>query len=589
MIHKETKKYGQFVILMFLFIIIFQFTSYASEMITYNENNYFNIVIPKEITINAETESANYYIKVNGNILDTQMLSIVPDTNFLMQENGGKNDINGIVTQNNFDYYYNDLQGEGTEYNGNIQIYNLSAGEWSGKFNFNISVNTHEHSYKFISETEATCTEDGYKKYKCEVCEYIYKEKTVNATGHNYTSVYTSPTEIEKGYTTYTCQNCGDSYIIYDENISEHTHNYNSEVTIAPTCTSDGQITYTCSDCNNTYTDVISAIGHNYTSEITKEPTCTESGLMTYTCQNCGDTYIETITATGHNYNSGVITKEPTCTETGLKTYTCQNCGDIYTEPITATGHNYIGVLTKEATETENGEMTYTCSQCGDIYIESLPTKDTFNNMSWFDISTVSEAGEAANYFNVGDEKELTIGSETYHVQILGFAHDDKSDGTGKTGITVGLKEVMTTPAKIKDTNTNVGGWKDSKIRTYVNNDVYNALPSDLQTVVKPVDKKTSEGNKSTNVTITSDKLFLLSEVEIFGKVKYSANGEGSQYQYFTDGGSKIKYKSGSSYWWWERSPNVNGNYNCCNVSRNGDANSSNASNSNGVVFGFSI
>ena len=187
--HKRTKKYGQFLILVFLFIIIFQFTSYASGIITYNENNYFNIVIPKEITISAETESANYYIKANGNILDTQMLSIMPDTNFSMKENGGKNDINGIVTQNNFDYYYNDLQGEGTEYNGNIQIYNLSAGEWSGKFNFNISVNTHEHSYKFISETEATCTEDGYKEYECEVCGHINKEKTVNATGHNYISV----------------------------------------------------------------------------------------------------------------------------------------------------------------------------------------------------------------------------------------------------------------------------------------------------------------------------------------------------------------------------------------------------------------
>ena len=537
MIHKETKKYGQFVILMFLFIIIFQFTSYASEMITYNKNNYFNIVIPKEITINAETESANYYIKANGNILDTQMLSIVPDTNFLMQENGGKNDINGIVTQNNFDYYYNNLQGEGTEYNGNIQIYNLSAGEWSGKFNFNISVNVHEHSYKFISETEATCTEDGYKKYECEVCEYIHKEKTVNATGHNYTSEHTNGTETKKGYTTYTCVDCGHYYIVEDEDSNNNNEN---------------------NENNNEETEHI----HTYTSQITTEATCTNNGLKTYTCSGCNDTY---------------------------------------TEEILAIGHNYIGTLTKEATETENGEMTYTCSQCGDSYtevipIKELPTKVAFNDMSWADISTVSEAGEAANYFNIGDEKELTIGSETYHVQILGFGHDDKSDGTGKAGITVGLKEVMTTNKPMNDTATNTGGWKDCEMRTYLNETVHNSLPSDLQAVIKTVNKKSDNGNMNTTIlNTTEDKLFLLSLEEVGFTTSdvygYNVVEQGTKYEYFTDNASRVKsYLSGSiADYWWLRSADAEYTYCFLTVNNDGDCDNFFANDSYGVVFGFSI
>ena len=212
-----------------------------------------------------------------------------------------------------------------------------------------------------------------------------------------------------------------------------------------------------------------------------------------------------------------------------------------------------------------------------------------FNDLSWREIYLISKKGKAKEYFNVGDEKELSINSETYHIQILDFNHDDKSDGTGKAGITVGLKEVMTTTAPMNDTMTNVGGWKDSKMRTYVNNDVYSSLPSDLQAVIKSVDKLTSEGNKSTNITTTSDKLFLLSEVEIFGSTVYSASGEGSQYQYFTDGGSKIKYKSGSSDFWWERSPSVRSAYGFCGVYNDGVASGNFASDTFGVVFGFSI
>ena len=118
---------------------------------------------------------------------------------------------------------------------------------------------------------------------------------------------------------------------------------------------------------------------------------------------------------------------------------------------------------------------------------------------------------------------------------------------------------------------------------------IYNNLPQEVKDIIKPVNKLTSEGNKSTNITTTSDKLFLLSEVEIFGLTTYSASGEGSQYQYFADGGSKIKYKSGSSYYWWERSPGVSSTRGFCNVLSSGRANDNGADFTIGVVFGFSI
>lgn len=256
--------------------------------------------------------------------------------------------------------------------------------------------------------------------------------------------------------------------------------------------------------------------------------------------------------------------------------------------------HDYVGVLTKEATATEKGEMTYTCSKCGKSYIErvSLPVKQNFADTSWSDINIISESGVASEYFSVGDEKELQIGSETYHVQILGFDHDDKSDGSGKAGITVGLKEIMTTEHVMNYLSYSdgyKGGWKDSDMRIYLNNNILNYLPQDVKNIIKSVNKLTSKGNKSREIETTLEDLFLLSEVEIFGSVVHSASGEGSQYQYFADGGSKVKYKSGSSYIWWERSPKVSDNSLICVVNNDGSVSYTGITRTFGISFGFCI
>ena len=109
----------------------------------------------------------------------------------------------------------------------------------------------------------------------------------------------------------------------------------------------------------------------------------------------------------------------------------------------------------------------------------------------------------------------------------------------------------------MNSSNTNEGGWKNSEIRTYVNNDVCNALPSDLQAVIKEVNKVSDNGNgDKTTLNITKDKLFLLSleEVGFISNDVYGYNvaGQGMKYEYFTDDNSREKqYLSGElSYWW---------------------------------------
>jgi hypothetical protein len=59
---------------------------------------------------------------------------------------------------------------------------------------------------------------------------------------------------------------------------------------------------------------------------------------------------------------------------------------------------------------------------------------------TWGQIAEIAESGEAATRFVVGDTKPLsvTVDSENYTFtgRLIGFNHDDLSDGTGKAGMT---------------------------------------------------------------------------------------------------------------------------------------------------------
>ena len=112
-------------------------------------------------------------------------------------------------------------------------------------------------------------------------------------------------------------------------------------------------------------------------------------------------------------------------------------------------------------------------------------------------------------------------------------------------------------------------------------------MPSEVRAGIKEVNKLTSAGSQSSTINTTADKLFLLSEVEVFGSVTYSKSGEGTQYAYYAAGNSKVKNFDGSAYGWWERSPYGSNSTYFCFVNSDGIADGIGASASFGVAFGF--
>lgn len=215
----------------------------------------------------------------------------------------------------------------------------------------------------------------------------------------------------------------------------------------------------------------------------------------------------------------------------------------------------------------------------------------TLANNTWAQIAAASEAGVAASTWSVGDTKNITVGGETLTVEIVGFNHDDLASG-GKAGITFGLKNLMANTRQMNSSNTNAGGFTGSDMYDWLQGTLLNSLPSDLRAVLKSVNKKTSAGSQSSTINTNAMKIFLFSEIEIFGSVTYSKSGEGSQYSRFATASSRIKYLSngsGSAYSWWERSPYGDNSGDFCYVGSGGSASAGSASYSRGVCFGFCV
>ena len=256
---------------------------------------------------------------------------------------------------------------------------------------------------------------------------------------------------------------------------------------------------------------------------------------------------------------------------------------------ITASG-TYTVTATKSGETTDPVSVAITTS--GQTYsVECLFFNSVLSKNTWAQIAKASAAGKASQLWSVGDTKDITVGSETLTLVIMGFNHDDLASG-GKAGITFGMKNLMATTRRMNASNTNSGGFTGSEMYSWLQNTLLPTLPSDLQAVLKSVNKKTSAGSQSSTINTNSMKLFLFSEIEIFGSTTYSKAGEGSQYSYFATAANRIKYLSngsGSAGWWWERSPGGSNSGNFCNVDSDGSAGYSSASSTGGVCFGFCV
>lgn len=224
----------------------------------------------------------------------------------------------------------------------------------------------------------------------------------------------------------------------------------------------------------------------------------------------------------------------------------------------------------------------------GIVYVYPFTIGNNLNDTDWADIDICGRLGMAQQFFKVGDSKTVNIGGTNYEVQIIGFNHDDNVSG-GKAAYSFQLVDCLNQTQQMNTSNTNTGGWNGSAMRGRMST-YKSQLPAALRNVIKTVKKKSGTGGGSSSGTQqTNDDLFLLSEIEIFGTTTYSVAGEGTQYEWYKAGNSRIKKVNGSADSWWERSPFSGDTYYFCFVDGSGSANYSYASGSHGVSFGFCV
>lgn len=233
---------------------------------------------------------------------------------------------------------------------------------------------------------------------------------------------------------------------------------------------------------------------------------------------------------------------------------------------------------------TLNGQTSDTKSVTfTDNYALSLSfVSAVLNDNDWSKIKSVSDAGQGANYWSVGDRKAvtlngtvgaLTLSNFTTYAFILGFNHNASLEGAnrihfqlGKTALSGGTDVALCDSYygnmgggfRMSTGQTNSGGWESSHMRTAIcgtslssySGTMIAIIPAALRAILKSVTKYTDNtakggGSTASYITATTDYFFLLSEYEVFGTIRKGneyESGKQAQYSYYSAGNSKVKY-----------------------------------------------
>ena len=248
----------------------------------------------------------------------------------------------------------------------------------------------------------------------------------------------------------------------------------------------------------------------------------------------------------------------------------------------------------------------------------SLPDTSLANNTPDI-IAAAAKSGQAANYWSVGDKVGIAVNgsfgglsyNNTVYAFILGFNHNSSVEGGnsihfqfGKTAAGVDIAFVnsygsTSTGFCMNTSNTNSGGWNNSYMRKTICPAFLAALPKAWQNIIaactKYSDNTGGGSNTASYVTATSDKIWLLSEMEVQGTRSYANSAEANyqkQYDYYRNGNSKVKYQhtaTTSACYWWLRSVGASGTNRFCYVGTDGSASSSSAYISGGFAPGFKV
>ena len=233
-----------------------------------------------------------------------------------------------------------------------------------------------------------------------------------------------------------------------------------------------------------------------------------------------------------------------------------------------------------------------------------------FATDSWEAIIAKVKAGNGSEYA-IGSTKEVNLGT-TYGTHTLRIANTSTPSECSTTGFSqtacgfvLEFADIITNN-KMNDTNTNAGGWPSTSMRTFVNNDIYNALSDEIKNAIIDTTVVSGFGPDDTANFTSTDKLYLLAPGEVYSDWKtITINGEPlydtaknltRTLDYYKNLGVTTINSSGAgkkngtydSYWWLRTATAITGSY-FYDVSNNGDWSNYDANYTGGVAPAFRL
>ena len=237
--------------------------------------------------------------------------------------------------------------------------------------------------------------------------------------------------------------------------------------------------------------------------------------------------------------------------------------------------HKYtFTILFKETNSDQNNNQGKGFN--GVLGIEEYKAPD-FATDSWSTIIANVKAGYGSDYA-VGSTKEVNLGT-TYGTHTLRVANTSTPSECSETGFSqtacgfvLEFADIITTH-KMNDTGTNVGGWPASSMYTFVNNDIYNAIPSEIKNAIIDTTVVSGHGSEDTKNFTSTDKLYLLSIAEVWAQGSSNTISDDAaidvtrQLDYYknlvetpSNYNGAIKKKGTSASAWWLRTATSNTN-----------------------------
>lgn len=149
-------------------------------------------------------------------------------------------------------------------------------------------------------------------------------------------------------------------------------------------------------------------------------------------------------------------------------------------------------------------------------------------------------------YADLGADVSRKLAAWIHEPIRMEFAGADRYRLAGTTSVKANTSwlanNMLIRLRQMNATSTNVGGWEEAALREMLNDRVFNGMDYGWQAMIKQVKIPASAGNRSSEIIVSNDKIYLAATREIGGYSGSPYDSEGSTISWFTSNAARIKF-----------------------------------------------